>query len=296
MWGRYGDLAGRAGDFPTCARALDAALAADGSHPARPQVALRLAGAQMELKNIEAASAALDIAEAGGLAGTLDAVRLRTELARHAGDWEALTRAAQTWLDLAPDDLEAAGALALAWGQQGYYRRAIRLFRPVVDADPTAENWAALGRLILGARDIAGARAAFETALGLDPQCAEATFGLARVYTFQGETDTAAEMCRRTLAIDPGNFEAYGQLSEVSGGRLTDAELARLEEEADKPGMPADRLSIGLFALAMPIIVARAVARPSRPGRGPTGPRCSSTMAPWCRPMTARSRSGGPTG
>jgi tetratricopeptide (TPR) repeat protein len=249
VWGRYGDLAGRAEDFETCARALDAALKADAHHPARPHVALRLAGARTELMDLEAAAAALDIAEAGGLAGTLDVLRLRSELARHAGDWDALLRAAKAWVELAPDDMEARGALALAWGRQGYYRKAVKLFQPVVDADPSAENWAAQGRLILGARDIVGARAAFDRALGIDPDCAEATFGLARVHTFLGESEQAVEMCRRTLVIDPGNFEAYGQLSEVSGGRLTDDELARLETETGKPGIPADRLSIGLFAL-----------------------------------------------
>jgi len=250
VWGRYGDLAGRAGDFPACAHALDAALKTDAAHPARPHVALRLAGAEVELMDLPAASAALDIAEAGGLAGTLDVLRLRAELARHAGDWEALTRAAQAWLELAPQDNEAKGALALGWGRQGYYRKAVRLFRPVVDAAPDVpENWAALGRLLLGARDLEGGKAAFDRALTLDPDCAEATFGLSRIHTFRGDTEAAIAMSRRTLEIDPGNFEAYGQLSEVSGGRLTDAELERLTQEAGKPGMPADRLSIGLFAL-----------------------------------------------
>ena len=138
---------------------------------------------------------------------------------------------------------------ALGLGQQGLYKRAVRLFQTVVDADGTAENWAAMGRLVLGTRDLVGARSAFDKALELDLECAEATFGLARILTFMGDLPEAARMCRRTLEIDPGNLEAYGQLSEVTGGRLTDEELARLEVEVEKPGMPADRLSIGLFAL-----------------------------------------------
>jgi tetratricopeptide (TPR) repeat protein len=250
VWGRLGDLAGRAGDFETSAQAFDAALAADPEHPAGPHVALRLAAARIELMDLAAAAAALDIAEAGGLAGMLDVLRLRAELARHAGDWEALLRYAESWMELAPEDPEARGALALAWGRKGYYRKAVNLFEPVLSADPdNAANWAAQGRLILGARDISGARSAFDRALQLDPDCAEATFGLARVHTFLGDIDAAARMCRRTLAIDPGNLEAYGQLSEVSGGKLTDEEVARLETETGNPRMPADRLSIGLFAL-----------------------------------------------
>ena len=250
VWGRLGDLAGRAGDFALCARALRSALDADPTHPAAAPVALRLAGAEVEQFNLPAAAAALDMAEQLGLAGTLDVLRMRAEVARHAGDFEALREVAQRWHDRAPDDPEAAGALALALGQLGYYRRAIRLFQPVIDADPSvAENWAAIGRLYLGARDFDAARAAFDTALARDPRCAEATFGLARIHTFLGGLDLAAEMCRKTLEIDPENFEAYGQLCEVTGGRLSDAELSRLAAGTSRPGVPADRLSIGLFAL-----------------------------------------------
>ncbi|WP_203294638.1 tetratricopeptide repeat-containing sulfotransferase family protein [Maricaulis parjimensis] len=248
-WGRYGDLAGKQMDFKTCAFALGKALEAEPDHPAAPQVALRLAGACMEQLDLPGTHAALEVAERGGLAGTLDVLRLKSELARHAGDWNVLAQTAQAWLDQAPEDLEAMGALAMGLGQQGLYRRAVRVFQPVVDADGTAENWAAMGRLVLGTRDFQGAREAFDTALAIDPACAEACFGLSRILTFMGDTDEAARMCRRTLEIDPGNFEAYGQLSEVTGGRLTDAELEQLEIEVEKPGQPADRLSIGLFAL-----------------------------------------------
>jgi len=249
VWGRYGDLAGKLEDFEVCAEALSRAIEVEPGHPAAAQVALRLAGARMEMRDLEGTDAALKAAEAGGLAGSLDVLRLKSELARHVGDWNLLARTAQAWLDLAPDDLEAMGALALGLGQQGLYKRAVRLFQTVVDSDGTAENWAAMGRLILGTRDLLGAKAAFDKALELDPDCAEATFGRARILTFMGDTQEAARMCRRTLEIDPGNFEAYGQLSEVTGGRLTDEELAQLEIEVEKPGMPADRLSIGLFAL-----------------------------------------------
>lgn len=250
VWGRYGDLAGRAGDFQTSARALAAALEADLYHPARPHVALRLAGARMEIRDLKGASKALDVAEAGGLGDTLDLLRLRAERARHAGDWAALTRCAERWLALSPDELEAKGALALGWGRQGHYKKAVRLFAAVLEAEPDkAGNWAAQGRLVLGAKDIDGARQAFDKALSLDPDCADATFGLARIHTFMGEIDDAVAMCRRTLSLDPGNVEAYGQLSEVSGGRLTDEELAQLEAEVARDGSPADRLSIGLFAL-----------------------------------------------
>tara|TARA_R110002073_G_scaffold283992_1_gene448258 strand:+ start:230 stop:2377 length:2148 start_codon:yes stop_codon:yes gene_type:complete len=249
-WGRLGDLAGRTGDFATAAHALQRALKAGPEHPARPQIALRLAGACIEMADVAATQRALDIAEQGGLSGHPDVLRLRTALARQAGDWAVMEALAGRWVAAAPGEHEALSAHAMALGQLGYYARAARIYRPVAEAHPEiADNWAALGRLVLGARDIAAAEALFDQALALDPKNAEAAFGLARVHTFLGRFEQAEALCRRVLAIDPGHLEAYGQLCEVSSGRLSDAELAALQAGLEQAGLPADRQAIGLFAL-----------------------------------------------
>ncbi|WP_417471408.1 sulfotransferase [Maricaulis sp.] len=249
-WGRLGDLAGRTGDFAVAARALQRALETGAEHPARPQIALRLAGACIELSDIAATRHALDVAEQTGLAGHPEVLRLRTALARQSGDWAAMERLAQSWVEAAPGEHEALSAQALALGQLGFYARAARIYQPVAEADPeVADNWAALGRLVLGARDIPAARALFEKALALEPGNAEAAFGLARVHTFLGAFAEAEALCRRALESDPGHLEAYGQLCEVASGRLTDAELEALQAGVEEPGLAADRQAIGLFAL-----------------------------------------------
>lgn len=249
VWGRLGDLAGQAGEFEESADAFSRALEADSNHPAAGPVALRLAGARMETGDLAGASAALDIAEARGLAGATDVLRLRAALARHRGDWDAMRGFADAWLAAEPDDHEARSASALALSQLGFYKKAANAFKPVVEADPSAENWAAQGRIILGARDVARAEGCFRKALAIDADCAEAIFGLARVHTFAGRIDKAEEACRKALAVDRDNLEAYGQLCEVSGGRLTDEDLAGLEAALARPGLPADQKAIGLFAL-----------------------------------------------
>lgn len=248
--GRLGDLAGRAGDFALAAQALARAIECEPHHPAVPQLALRLAGARVETGDVAGTEAALSQAERGGLAGHPEVLRLRAALSRQAADWTALARHAQAWVEAAPGDHEARSALALALSQQGYYKRATEIYRPVLSADiNNAENWAALGRLVLGARDVEEATTCFNRALEIDADCADATFGLARVHTMTGDLEAAEAMCRRTLEIDPQHLEAFGQLSEVSSGRISDAELQRLAETVDVPGMPDDKLSIGLFAL-----------------------------------------------
>jgi tetratricopeptide (TPR) repeat protein len=250
VWGRYGDLAGRVGDLTTAAMALGRALDSDPQHPARGGVALRLAGALVETGNIAETEAALATAEAAGLTGHPEVHRLRAAIARQIGAWDDMARHAKIWFEADESDEEARGAYALALGQQGYYNRASDIFRPVAEATPpSAEHWAALGRFRLGARDTEDARVCLKCALSIDPRSAEANFGMARVMTVLGSLETAEMMCRRTLQIDASNLEAYGQLCEVSGGRISDEELARLTEETEKDGVPADQLSIGLFAL-----------------------------------------------
>jgi len=250
VWGRYGDLAGRTGDLATAAMALGRALDSDPQHPARGGVALRLAGALVETGNIADTEAALATAESCGLTGHPEVHRLRAAIARQIGAWDDMARHAKIWFEADESDEEARGAYALALGQQGYYNRASDIFRPVAEATPpSAEHWAALGRFRLGARDTEDARVCLKCALSIDPRSAEANFGMARVMTVLGSLETAEMMCRRTLQIDPSNLEAYGQLCEVSGGRISEDELAQLTEETQKPGVPADQLSIGLFAL-----------------------------------------------
>lgn len=245
-WGRLGDLAGRMEEFDEAEIALSRCLQLNPGHLG---VALRLAGARLVLADFDGATAALD--HMGAAAESLeDALRMRIAIAHRHADWKQMQARAEQLLALAPGDEEALGGLAYALGQQGYYNKAARIFRPVVEASPRdARHWAALGRLRLGARDLDEARTCFERALELEPESADANLGMARLLTFTGDMTAAEEYCRRTLASDPENLEAYGQLCEVSSGRVADEELARLEAVLAGGERPADQQAIGLFAL-----------------------------------------------
>ncbi|MDF1770064.1 sulfotransferase [Maricaulis sp.] len=251
IWGRLGDLAGIGGNLALAAECFETALKAEDDHPARASVALRLAGLELRLGRTDAADAALKITEtAFGGALPAEGLAIRAAVARNRADWPRLRDVAQDWLDIVPDDNDARGALAQALSQLGYYRRAIEIFRPVVaerGSDPG--SLAALGRLYLGARDTDTAREAFEAALAVDPNSADALFGLARIGNFAGRVDDVETYCRRILAAHPGHLDACAFLAETTGGRVEDPELAVLEAAREDHELPADRRAISLFAL-----------------------------------------------
>ncbi|MFY0638983.1 sulfotransferase [Maricaulis maris] len=251
IWGRLGDLAGIGGNLALAAECFDKALKAEDDHPARASVALRLAGLELRLGRTDAAEAALNITRtAFGGALPAEGLAIRAAVARNRADWPLLRDVAQDWLDIVPNDNDARGALAQALSQLGYYRRAIEIFRPVVaerGSDPG--SLAALGRLYLGARDTDTAREAFMAALEVDPNSADALFGLARIGNFAGRVDEVETYCRRILAAHPGHLDACAFLAETTGGRVEDSELAVLEAAREDHELPADRRAISLFAL-----------------------------------------------
>jgi len=251
IWGRLGDLAGIGGNLPFAASCFDKALKAEDRHPARASVAIRLAGLEMQLGRMEAAEIALDIAQTA-LGGAMppEGFAIKAAIARNRADWALLRDVAQAWLDIVPNDNDARGALAQALSQLGYYRRAIEIFRPVVaerGRDPG--SLAALGRLYLGARDTETARQTFEAALEIDPNSADALFGLARIGNFAGRVEEVETYCRRILAAHPDHLDACAFLGETTGGRIEDSELAVLEAARDATDLAADRQSVSLFAL-----------------------------------------------
>ena len=246
VWGRCGDLAGRLGRFEEAEKALGEAFKLAPQHAA---IALRLAGARMEIGDHEGMARVLDRLPEE-LAGHPETQRLRMVVSRQRGDWAAMQAQAEAVLAAIPDEEEAMSGLAFALGQQGYYNKASRIYRQVVERNPgDAERWAALGRFRLGARDLDEAQACFDQAMRRDPGSVEANFGSARLATFRGELEQAEAFCRRCLELDPDYAEAYGQLCEVSGGKVSDAELERLEALTARAELPADKQAVALFAL-----------------------------------------------
>ncbi len=81
------------------------------------------------------------------------------------------------------------------------------------------------GRVLLGRRDLPGARGAFEKALALDPQLFTATANLATIDLLEKKPDRAQQRMRDVIKADPRNHFAYMALAE-----LRQREGAKLDE------------------------------------------------------------------
>lgn len=244
-WATLGNLLGAEGDFKNAREALDRACAINPRHAG---AALLLAGAAAETEDYATVARALDLAESVS-PGLPQTYRLRAALARRGQDWPELARIAKNWMNADPADQEARIALAHALGQLGYYETASDVYQSVALANPkSAVHAAAMGRYRLGARRLDDAQEWFSRALDLDPACAEAHFGRARLLTYIGRLDEAETECRRAIAADARHAEAYGQLAEITGGDISDEDFVMLDAFAGEADLRPEQRSIAEFA------------------------------------------------
>lgn len=243
-WGRFGNLAGRAGDFETAAGALKKALTIRPDHP---ELAMLLAGASFEIADYESADSALDVFEKAA-PGHPEALKMRTHIARQTCNWEGLVRSAKAWLNAAPQEDGARVALAYAYAQAGLYARAVEAYAPLTSRTPqTADHLATLAKYLLGARDLEASKTHYQKALALDANHAEANSGLSRIAVFLGDFDGAANYARLAIKADPRNVDAYGQLALASSGRLSDDEIKQLSDLGDDPSLQLEQRALSWF-------------------------------------------------
>ncbi len=244
-WATLGKLLGQAGAVPEALAALTRACRLNPRHAG---AALLLAGAALEVRDYATLRRALDLVDAVA-PDVPAALRLRVHLARGVNDWSSLVEVAARWMKKAESEEEPRVALAYGLGQLGYHDRASEIYRPIAEAaPPRAESLAAMGRYRLGARDLPDAKEWLERALAADPNCIEAAFGMSRLLTFRGDFDAAQMFVRRVLATNPRHVEAYGQLAEITAGRLTDAELDQLARLCGDKSLEPDVSAIAHFA------------------------------------------------
>ncbi|GJL90982.1 tetratricopeptide repeat-containing sulfotransferase family protein [Hyphococcus sp.] len=244
-WGRLGDLDGKLEDYSGAVEALEKALAAFPGHPA---LALRLAGAAYELGDYARANAALDTFEKAA-PGHPQALHLRMHIARKKNNWDELITAASASLAASPDEEAPRVALAFAYAQQGHSARAAEVYRPLAEKQPPqATHLATLAKYLLGARSLEAGAALYRQALELEPNNSAAGAGYARHLNFTGDFENAALYARQAIASDPNNAEAFAELALAVNSKLTDKEIAQLEQIGNNNLAGVKHQAIALFA------------------------------------------------
>jgi len=244
-WAQLGKLLGKGEKFEEAFGALEQAL---NLRPDHAGALMLYAAAALETGRLRECERALEAASSAG-APASQTRRLRAHLLRVRNDAAALQTLAEEWLQAAPNETEARIALAYALAEQGYYEKAAGAYSTIASSpSATADELAAMGRYMLGARRLDEAAAWFKRALTKDPMNAEASFGLARRSIFLGKLDDAEAWACRTLDANPGHADAFGVLIEASGGSVSDDYLAALDRALESARRrPDERIKL-LFA------------------------------------------------
>ncbi len=103
------------------------------------------------------------------------------------------------------------------------------------------------GRVLLGKRDLPGARAAFEKAVTLDPQLFTATSNLATIDLMEKKPERAQQRMRDVIKADPRNHFAYMALAELrqrEGAKLDEVRQLLVDAVKAAPADPAPRLQL----------------------------------------------------
>lgn len=243
-WAQLGKLLGMAEKYREALTALEQALKIRPDHIG---VQSLLAGAALECGEYDKCEQAIAAIERA--APKSQTTQLRAHLARKRGQWTELRTIANDWLALQPTNEEARLALAHATAQLGYFDEAAEIYRPLCTGKRLKpDHAAAMGRYRLGGRRLDDAKRWFEAAIALDPNNAEAAYGLARLAHFAGNAELTETWCRRALAAEPAHADAFALLAETAKGGAIASDLAAVDRALGKPNLrESERITL-LFA------------------------------------------------
>ena len=172
---------------------------------------------------------------------------------RAAGRVEEAIGAYERLLARAPDLPDSWYNLALMQRQAGRYEAALQSYQAALDRSVSRPEEVHLNRAVIYAdhlrRDIEAERE-LNAALACNPTYVPALLNLGNLCEDRGDRDAARAHYERSLAIEPGAFEALARLAGLSKTQgADDAMIARLREAISSPrANAADRASLG-FAL-----------------------------------------------
>ncbi len=233
-WEKKGDVSTLREQLNAAANAYATAASLDSQNF---RLALKLAQTHMGLGNLENAHDALDAAEGLSPRDT-DMFELRCSLLTKQRNWRGLEVASRLWSDGEPENPKPWYRQTQATFEQGRYRQSVEGYEKVLQLAPrSAKNLAAYGRICLYALELDKAATALDEAEVLDPNLTDMLAAKGLLLAYLGRLEEAETYCRRALDLDPEYAPAYTQLTRLTSGRLTDAEmqiLSRLSNDENK--------------------------------------------------------------
>ena len=117
------------------------------------------------------------------------------------------------WLERDDADLDVLNALGIALSTAGRPREALDVLERARRAHPTnTQSIVNIGTVCLMSGDVAGARAAFEAALEIDPDVARAHNSLGVIAAREGRMPEAVERWKRAVALNPEDYQTLYNL------------------------------------------------------------------------------------
>ncbi|HEX4830069.1 MAG TPA: tetratricopeptide repeat protein [Trebonia sp.] len=176
-------------------------------------------------------------------AAPADAGRVKSaaSLYQTAGRLERALELGRQWLELSPGDPAALDLCAGVLARLGRRREALDHLDRAIASEATAARWQQRARVLADEGDLAGAAAAYERAVGLDPGNAQALNGLGHVLAQSGDHERAVTAFQQATEREPGLAVAWYNLGTTltTLGRRDAARAALLTAvEADPENAP----------------------------------------------------------
>lgn len=104
---------------------------------------------------------------------------------------------------------EVRRALGELYRYTGDYEESARIFRELLDDQPTASVWVGLGQTNVAQGNFAAAEISFQTAIDREPGNWKNRIALAEFLYWQGRYEDTLETLRRVIELSPDNAKAY---------------------------------------------------------------------------------------
>jgi tetratricopeptide (TPR) repeat protein len=181
----------------------------------------------------------------------VDALRLLGRMAYGAGRLEEAERLLRRAVEQAPDFVGAVVDLARVLRETHHYEESIAWFRKAIALEPThVQAHFQLGGVLSQAALTYEAIDAFETVLKLKPEYAGAFLSLGHVLKTVGRQDEAVAAYRECIRIRPDNGQTHWSLANLKTYRLTEDDIADMEQRVASSDLSDDSRVNFLFALA----------------------------------------------